>query len=132
MLVPLPSPDGPESVRLWRSSFQQRAQDFRASRIRYSSSVCESVHAPIRIKSSRTAMSLAPGTHRCPRKSLVPDRVQRRVTASQKGWFSKPATCTCDVHSFPTRRSSDLLQLWSGADFRKGSVEIPDALDLLP
>lgn len=36
----------------------------------------------------------APGTHRCPRKSLVPGRVQKCVTASQTLWFSQPETGT--------------------------------------
>jgi hypothetical protein len=36
----------------------------------------------------------APGTHRCPRKSLVPGRVQKCVTPSQTLWFSQPKTGT--------------------------------------
>lgn len=36
----------------------------------------------------------APGTHRCPRKSLVPGRVQKCVTPSQTLWFSQPETGT--------------------------------------
>src|SRR5262249_50093144 len=51
----------------------------------------ESVHAPIRIKAFEEGPR-APGTQRCPRKSLVPDRVQKDVTGSQKAWFSQPET----------------------------------------
>jgi len=43
---------------------------------------------------SRTRSPRAPGTHRCPRKSLVPGRVQKCVTASQTLWFSQPETGT--------------------------------------
>ncbi len=75
------------------SSFQQRTQDFRAFRIGVSS--FESVHAPIRIKAVENGLRpRAPGTHRCPRKSLVPDRVQKGVTSSQTLWFSQPETGT--------------------------------------